>query len=98
MQLPNRYATISGRPVWIEQELAGRMRIPHTFVLHSYTRPTLCQLCRKLLKGLFKQGMQCKDCNYNAHKKCVDKVPNDCTGLLPKTNTPSIPLFDTVES
>ncbi|XP_037046923.1 serine/threonine-protein kinase D3 isoform X2 [Bradysia coprophila] len=58
----------------------GRCKIPHTFAIHSYTRPTVCQLCKKLLRGLFKQGVQCKDCHYNAHKKCVDKVPKDCTG------------------
>lgn len=56
------------------------MRIPHTFAIHSYTRPTVCQYCKKLLRGLFKQGVQCKDCHYNAHKKCVEKVPKDCTG------------------
>uniref|UniRef100_A0A336M6P4 protein kinase C n=1 Tax=Culicoides sonorensis TaxID=179676 RepID=A0A336M6P4_CULSO len=56
------------------------LRIPHTFAIHSYTRPTVCQYCKKLLRGLFKQGVQCKDCHYNAHKKCVDKVPKDCTG------------------
>lgn len=70
--------------MWIEKEMAGRVRIPHTFVLHSYTRPTICQHCKKLLRGLFKQGMQCKDCNYNAHKKCIEHIPKDCTGELPK--------------
>ncbi|KAG8247210.1 Serine/threonine-protein kinase D1, partial [Homalodisca vitripennis] len=34
--------------------------------------------------GLFKQGLQCKDCNYNAHKKCIDKIPKDCTGESPR--------------
>lgn len=58
----------------------GRCKIPHTFALHSYTRPTVCQHCKKLLRGLFKQGVQCKDCNYNAHKKCIENVPKDCTG------------------
>lgn len=57
-----------------------RCKIPHTFSLHSYTRPTVCQHCKKLLRGLFKQGVQCKDCHYNAHKKCIEKVPKDCTG------------------
>ncbi|KAJ8924394.1 hypothetical protein NQ315_007190 [Exocentrus adspersus] len=80
----NRSPSLGGRPVWVEKELSSRVRIPHTFVLHSYTRPTVCQYCKKLLKGLFKQGLQCKDCNYNAHKKCIDKVPKDCTGELPK--------------
>lgn len=64
--------------------ITGRVSIPHTFVLHTYTRPTVCQHCKKLLKGLFKQGLQCKDCNYNAHKKCIDKIPKDCTGELPR--------------
>lgn len=64
--------------------MSSRVKIPHTFVLHSYTRPTVCQLCKKLLRGLFKQGLQCKDCNYNVHKKCTEKVPKDCTGELPK--------------
>lgn len=40
----------------------------------------MCQFCKKLLRGLFKQGVQCKDCQYNAHKKCIDKVPKDCAG------------------
>lgn len=55
-----------------------RMKIPHTFQVHSYTRPTVCQYCKKLLRGLFKQGMQCNDCHYNVHKKCVEFVPKDC--------------------
>lgn len=54
--------------------------------MHSYTRPTVCQFCKKLLKGLFKQGVQCRDCQYNAHKKCVEKVPKDCVGDLTADN------------
>ncbi|KAI5740624.1 hypothetical protein M8J76_005618 [Diaphorina citri] len=64
------------------------VNIPHTFNLHTYTRPTLCGLCKKLLKGLFKQGLQCKDCGFNVHKKCLDKVPKDCVGE-PVTNNKS---------
>lgn len=56
------------------------VNIPHTFNLHTYTRPTLCGICKKLLKGLFKQGLQCKDCGFNVHKKCLDRVPKDCVG------------------
>ncbi|XP_035775867.1 serine/threonine-protein kinase D3-like [Anopheles albimanus] len=55
-------------------------KIPHSFSIHTYTRPTVCQYCKKLLRGLFKQGVQCRDCHYNAHKKCIEKVPKDCTG------------------
>uniref|UniRef100_A0A1A9W3J4 Uncharacterized protein n=1 Tax=Glossina brevipalpis TaxID=37001 RepID=A0A1A9W3J4_9MUSC len=57
-----------------------KLRIPHTFMVHTYGIPTVCQYCKKLLKGLFKQGLQCRDCQYNAHKKCMDKVPQDCSG------------------
>ncbi|KFO29266.1 Serine/threonine-protein kinase D1 [Fukomys damarensis] len=39
----------------------SKVKVPHTFVIHSYTRPTVCQYCKKLLKGLFRQGLQCKD-------------------------------------
>lgn len=42
--------SLGGRPPWMERELAGRIKIPHTFVLHSYTRPTVCGYCKKLLK------------------------------------------------
>ncbi|KAL4134739.1 hypothetical protein QTP88_006459 [Uroleucon formosanum] len=59
------------------------VKIPHTFVIHSYTRPTICQHCKKLLKGIYKQGMQCKDCHYNVHKKCMEDVPKDCISDYP---------------
>ncbi|GIY57510.1 hypothetical protein CEXT_208101 [Caerostris extrusa] len=78
-----------GRPVWVERELAGRIRVPHTFVVHSYTRPTVCQHCKKLLKGLIRQGLQCKDCKFNVHKKCMEKVPMDCAGKLLKNGVNS---------
>jgi len=42
------------------KEYACRIKVPHTLVVHNYTRPTVCQLCKKLLKGLFRQGLQCK--------------------------------------
>ncbi|XP_067680184.1 serine/threonine-protein kinase D3-like isoform X2 [Haliotis asinina] len=73
----------SGRPMWQEREFAKRIKVPHTFVVHNYTRPTVCQWCKRLLKGLFRQGMQCKDCKFNCHRKCAPLVPNDCAGELP---------------
>ena len=71
---------VVGRPAWVALHLANRLKIPHTFVVHTYTKPTKCHSCNKLLVGVFKQGLQCKDCNYNVHKKCSDLVPRDCTG------------------
>ena len=63
--------------------MANRLKIPHTFVLHTYTKPTKCHFCNKVLLGVIKQGVQCKDCGYNAHKKCAERVPNNCTGEVP---------------
>ena len=56
----SRSKSWSGRPIWLEREYASRIKVPHTFIVHNYTRPTMCQWCRKLLKGLFRQGVQCK--------------------------------------
>ena len=52
------------QPVWLgvvqgKGGVAGRARVPHTFHIHSYTKPTVCQHCYHLLKGLFRQGLQC---------------------------------------
>uniref|UniRef100_A0A8C3GQ05 protein kinase C n=1 Tax=Cairina moschata TaxID=8855 RepID=A0A8C3GQ05_CAIMO len=71
---------LNGRPIWMEKMVLCRVKVPHTFAVHSYTRPTICQYCKRLLKGLFRQGMQCKDCRFNCHKRCASKVPKDCLG------------------
>ncbi|KAM3875492.1 serine/threonine-protein kinase D2 [Diretmus argenteus] len=70
----------TGRPVHLDKILMSKVKVPHTFAVHSYTRPTVCQFCKRLLRGLFRQGLQCKDCKFNCHKRCVYKVPNDCLG------------------
>ncbi|XP_018409673.1 PREDICTED: serine/threonine-protein kinase D1 isoform X1 [Nanorana parkeri] len=69
-----------GRPIQLDKILLTKVKVPHTFVVHSYTRPTVCQYCKKLLKGLFRQGLQCKDCKFNCHKRCATKVPPNCLG------------------
>ncbi|XP_065211557.1 serine/threonine-protein kinase D1 isoform X2 [Planococcus citri] len=79
-----KYSPLPRSTTWSEKDGSNHVMIPHTFVLHNYTRPTVCQFCKKLLKGIFKQGLQCKDCHYNVHKKCMDKVPKDCSGENPK--------------
>uniref|UniRef100_A0A4W4F7H8 Serine/threonine-protein kinase n=1 Tax=Electrophorus electricus TaxID=8005 RepID=A0A4W4F7H8_ELEEL len=75
-----RMPSWSGRPIWMDKLVLGRVKVPHTFNVHTYTRPTMCQYCKRLLKGLFRQGMQCKDCKFNCHKRCASKVPRDCLG------------------
>ncbi|XP_034534524.1 serine/threonine-protein kinase D1, partial [Notolabrus celidotus] len=73
-----------GRPIELDKILLSKVKVPHTFLIHSYTRPTVCQHCKKLLKGLFRQGQQCKDCRFNCHKRCAPKVPNNCLGEVSK--------------
>ncbi|KAK0414381.1 hypothetical protein QR680_007290 [Steinernema hermaphroditum] len=82
LQMPrkDRSSSWSGRPLWMEVAEATRVKVPHTFQVHSYKRPTMCHYCKKLLKGILRQGIQCRDCKYNCHKKCADLVPKDCPG------------------
>ncbi|XP_078452218.1 serine/threonine-protein kinase D3-like [Lampetra fluviatilis] len=75
-----RTASWSGRPVWVDRAVAGKVKVPHTFVTHSYKLPTMCQHCRRLLKGIFRQGLQCRDCKFNCHNRCATKVPKECIG------------------
>lgn len=80
-----------GRPVAIDK-LVNKLEIPHTFVIHSYRRPTVCNVCRKLLKGLFRQGYQCKDCKFNCHKRCFERSPRNCLGEIAAiSRTDSVP-------
>nr|XP_016853228.1 PREDICTED: serine/threonine-protein kinase D2 [Anolis carolinensis] len=80
--LPRRRVSSAyvGRPIELDKLFLSKVKVPHTFLIHSYTRPTVCQFCKKLLKGLFRQGLQCKDCKFNCHKRCATRVPNDCLG------------------
>ncbi|XP_031429821.1 serine/threonine-protein kinase D2 [Clupea harengus] len=84
------------RPVQLDKMLMSKVKVPHTFAVHSYTRPTVCQYCKRLLRGLFRQGLQCKDCKFNCHKRCAYKVPNDCLGetidILSPSADPEVPM------
>lgn len=70
-----------GRPFL--DRMFTRLEIPHTFMIHSYKRPTVCHVCKRLLKGLFRQGLQCKDCKFNCHKRCEASAPRTCDGESP---------------
>lgn len=50
---------------------------PHRFEKHSYTTPTNCNHCDKLLWGPI--GIRCMDCGNSYHEKCADSVPKNCT-------------------
>ncbi|KAF5894164.1 serine/threonine-protein kinase D3-like isoform X1, partial [Clarias magur] len=94
LEAGKRIPSWSGRPIWMEKMVLGRVKVPHTFNVHTYTRPTICQYCKRLLKGLFRQGMQCKDCKFNCHKRCASKVPRDCLGEVVFNGEPASPGID----
>lgn len=69
MPRKDRSSSWSGRPLWMEIAEATRVKVPHTFQVHSYKRPTVCQYCKKLLKGLIRQGIQCRGgCSVGADR------------------------------
>ncbi|KAJ3606579.1 hypothetical protein NHX12_026100 [Muraenolepis orangiensis] len=92
-----RNSLLSGRPIWMEKMVLGRVKVPHTFSVHTYTRPTICQYCKRLLKGLFRQGLQCKDCKFNCHKRCAAKTPRDCLGEVDFNGEPTSPGPDSLD-
>lgn len=53
---------------------------PHTLNVHSYKAPTFCDFCGEMLFGLVRQGLKCEGCGLNFHKRCVVKIPNNCSG------------------
>ncbi|CAK6976562.1 serine/threonine-protein kinase D3-like [Scomber scombrus] len=68
-------------PVWVGVGNGDSVaQVPHTFHIHSYTKPTVCQYCHRLLRGLFRQGLQCSDCRFNCHRRCEPLVSRDCPG------------------
>ncbi|XP_055348989.1 serine/threonine-protein kinase D1-like [Paramacrobiotus metropolitanus] len=88
LRSPSRSST-SIRPPIIDEIMTNRVKVPHTFIIKSYNKPTVCKYCNKLLKGLFRQGLQCKDCKTNCHEKCAQSAPADCAGEPPSMASPT---------
>nr|XP_026692264.1 protein kinase C-like 1B [Ciona intestinalis] len=63
-----------------ENPSLGRINfnVPHKFRPHNYPFFTFCDHCGSLLYGLYSQGMQCKSCKLNVHKRCAANIPNSC--------------------
>lgn len=72
--------------------------ITHQFLTVTYTKPTYCDYCEKLIWGIIKQGLNCncifimikiiiiwiliQACGYNVHSKCQSIIT-----LLPCSTT-----------
>ncbi|CAH8872741.1 unnamed protein product [Trichobilharzia szidati] len=76
----HRGSILLGKPLWSQEVIEKPLEVPHTFELRRSAKPIVCQHCRRLLHGLFRQGLQCKDCKLWVHKKCAPFVPNNCDG------------------
>ncbi|KIH47675.1 phorbol esters/diacylglycerol binding domain protein, partial [Ancylostoma duodenale] len=41
---------------------SAALELPHTLAENNYLTPTKCKICDKMLKGLIRQGLKCRDC------------------------------------
>ncbi|XP_055041885.2 protein kinase C, eta, b [Misgurnus anguillicaudatus] len=58
--------------------LGFSINVPHQFREHNYKVPTYCNHCGSLLYGIVKQGLHCKSCKMNIHKRCQQNVAPNC--------------------
>ncbi|XP_065183412.1 protein kinase C-like [Sycon ciliatum] len=54
------------------------INMPHRFEVNNYLKPTFCDHCGSLLYGVMRQGLKCKACKMNVHKRCKGHVANTC--------------------
>uniref|UniRef100_A0A3B4FYG4 Protein kinase C n=1 Tax=Pundamilia nyererei TaxID=303518 RepID=A0A3B4FYG4_9CICH len=65
-----------------QDDLVGSQRfsvnVPHKFSIHNFKVLTFCDHCGSLLWGLMRQGLQCKVCKVNVHRRCESNVAPNC--------------------
>ncbi|XP_077437380.1 protein kinase C epsilon type-like [Vanacampus margaritifer] len=54
------------------------VNLPHKFRIHNFKVLTFCEHCGSLLWGLLRQGLQCKVCKVNVHRRCESNVAPNC--------------------
>eukprot|EP00050_Salpingoeca_kvevrii_P018954 m.80645 g.80645 ORF g.80645 m.80645 type:complete len:221 (-) comp8208_c0_seq5:3932-4594(-) len=47
----------------------------HKFAWSSYSKPTFCAVCSKILWGFSRCGLQCSECGMDIHKQCQALSP-----------------------
>ncbi|VDM53494.1 unnamed protein product [Angiostrongylus costaricensis] len=75
------------RPHVLECFAGVSLELPHSLAENNYLTPTKCKICDKMLKGLIRQGLKCRDCgvgkssllDVNVHNKCAHQLPSNCT-------------------
>ena len=65
-------------PLFFDRILIMQAEKAHNFKTHSFKGPHWCDYCANFLWGLVQQGVKCADCGFEAHKRCSEKVPQDC--------------------
>ncbi|CAF2745453.1 unnamed protein product [Rotaria sp. Silwood2] len=68
----------STNPLFFDRILLMQAEKAHNFKMHSFKGPHWCDYCANFLWGLVQQGVKCADCGFEAHKRCSEKVPQDC--------------------
>lgn len=54
------YIIITLDDLQCQQDVA--FALPHTLAVHNFKTLTVCKVCDKMLIGLMKQGLRCRDC------------------------------------
>ncbi|CAG5099214.1 Oidioi.mRNA.OKI2018_I69.XSR.g16350.t1.cds [Oikopleura dioica] len=60
-----------------------KLEVHHKWKDKTYKSPTFCEHCGSLLWGLYNQGIRCKSCKMDVHRRCKERVTNFC-GVDPK--------------
>ena len=63
----------------------------HDLHLSTYDKPTTCDVCFLLLKGLFYQGYKCSKCSRSVHEPCITRLTSSCGPLLEPPALPPRP-------
>lgn len=79
-------------PLFFDRILIMQAEKAHNFKMYSFKGPHWCDYCANFLWGLVQQGVKCADCGFEAHKRCSEKVPQDCVSRF--SSSSSSPLDD----
>mmetsp|Transcript_7556 Transcript_7556/g.9098 ORF Transcript_7556/g.9098 Transcript_7556/m.9098 type:complete len:342 (-) Transcript_7556:2023-3048(-) len=58
--------------VSIDSPTEKDVKYPHVFKWKSFWKPTWCDVCKSLMVGVYKQGLQCSECKQNVHYECME--------------------------